>query len=408
MLVCGVGCLVLVVTSTLFLDWFHATLAVDLGQGTGLDTGVDHLTINLHSLRRCAPDGPCMNMPLSAVKGFYSSSAQMSLWGSLLFVCFVLFQAGSRILNGLASPRITKFGYMLGTMVLSSVLSAGYLFQPESTTFAVGTIEVQRTWAPLMLLGSYLFGFIALSLAVSAETSEDDVGEYKPIVIPGKSPAGYGKLKPVTPAAPRVAGSPSAPAPTRGSLLPDELSVNIADPDTAKSGQPVGEEDTMTVLHRPGKRAPTAVGKMAAAITREQLRKKLFYATAIANIGSSGIEAKREDGLGLAKVVRWRDVVGVVARRLPEESPYDGITFVDVVSSPGATLRILPWTRLNAEKFDDDEEDGELRARAFVQLVVDHCPDVHLDPATRTFLGAGEAAQVPTVEVLAVHDAKLA
>jgi hypothetical protein len=77
----------------------------------------------------------------------------------------------------------------------------------------------------------------------------------------------------------------------------------------------------------------------------------------------------------------WRDVVGVVARRLP--SAYEGATFVDIVSTAGSTLRILPWTRVTGEPIDGD---GERRARELVELVTSRCPDARLDPATRAFI----------------------
>jgi hypothetical protein len=408
LLVCGIGCLALIVASTLLLDWFHASIVMD-----GVDLGLENLRIDLRSLHVCDPSGVCGSVPLSKLKGFYSSCAQTSFWGSLLFGGLVAFQVGTRILSGFASERFTRIGYALGTLMLSTVFAAGYLFQPESTTLADGGIEFHRTWAPLLLLVAYFFGYVALALSVSSEVSEDDVGEYKPVTIPGKTPStpGATKLKPVTSSIP----AQMRPAPKRTSI-PDEISSSAAE--DAPTTIVTGKEAAMSVadlgaepsLEEPPARRPTRastqVGKVAAAITREQLRKKLLYATAIANVTDKGIEAKREDGL--AKRVRWHEVVGVVARRLPAQPPYDGITFVDVVSTAGATLRILPWTRLSGEAIDG-EDDGEDRARSFVQLVVVHCPDVHLDPATRTFLGShGHAAQLPDAETLAAHDARLA
>jgi len=47
-----------------------------------------------------------------------------------------------------------------------------------------------------------------------------------------------------------------------------------------------------------------------------------------------GIDARREDGSSV--LVIWRDIVGAVARRLPND--YQAVTFVDVISTAGATL----------------------------------------------------------------------
>jgi hypothetical protein len=133
------------------------------------------------------------------------------------------------------------------------------------------------------------------------------------------------------------------------------------------------------------------------------LASKLRYATLTATISHVGIDARREDGF--TRTVMWPDVVGIVARRLPAEEPYESATFVDVVSTAGATLRILPWTRLAGDRI---EGDGAERARAFVQLAAARCPGAKLDAATRTFLGShGQAAQLPDEPTLAAHDRRL-
>jgi hypothetical protein len=136
----------------------------------------------------------------------------------------------------------------------------------------------------------------------------------------------------------------------------------------------------------------------------EALANRVRYTTLTANISHVGIDAKREDGF--ARVVMWPDVVGIVARRLPASAPYEGITFIDLVSTAGATLRILPWTQLTGDAILGD---GVERARALCQLVAARCRGAKLDPATRTFIGShGQAAQLPDEETLAAHDKRLA
>jgi len=133
------------------------------------------------------------------------------------------------------------------------------------------------------------------------------------------------------------------------------------------------------------------------------LANKLRYATLTVTVSHVGIEARREDGF--TRTVMWPDVVGIVARRLPPDEPYHGATFIDIVSSAGATLRILPWTRLAGDRI---EGEGIERARAFVQLAAARCPGAKLDAATRTFLGShGPAAQLPDESTLAAHDQRL-
>jgi hypothetical protein len=135
-------------------------------------------------------------------------------------------------------------------------------------------------------------------------------------------------------------------------------------------------------------------------------RPTLSFAVERATLSASGISATRERDV---KQVAWTDIVGVVARRLPADAPYDGATFVDVVSTAGSTLRVLPWTQLDDELGDAGDGSGEERARALVQLVARRCADAKLDGATRTFLGGrGHAAQLPNADTLAQHDARLA
>ncbi len=132
----------------------------------------------------------------------------------------------------------------------------------------------------------------------------------------------------------------------------------------------------------------------------------LRFATIRATVGEAGIVADHETGEKLR--VLWSEIVGVVARRLPSEAPYGGETFVDVVSNEGSTLRILPWTEVDIDGTEDIEE-GDARARRFVQLVAARCPEAAIDPATRTFLGSkGPAAQLPSTSTLAQHDERLA
>lgn len=136
------------------------------------------------------------------------------------------------------------------------------------------------------------------------------------------------------------------------------------------------------------------------------LRGKLRFATTEVALSTRGIDATCEDGI--TKVVLWHDVVGVVARRLPPVRPYSGETFVDVVSTSGSTLRILPWTHLTGEEVTNIGSDIIERARALVQIVASRCPDASVDHATRSFLGGrGQAAQLPSAELLAQHDERL-
>ena len=131
---------------------------------------------------------------------------------------------------------------------------------------------------------------------------------------------------------------------------------------------------------------------------------ELSYAANTAVISHVGVEAHLDDGR--VRVVPWREVVGVVARRLPSVEPYRGETFVDIISTAGSTVRILPWTTLIGHVAAEGDAD---KARAIVRVVTLHAPSAQLDPATRVFLASSDpAAQLPDAATLAAHDARLA
>ena len=44
-------------------------------------------------------------------------------------------------------------------------------------------------------------------------------------------------------------------------------------------------------------------------------------------------------------------VIGIIARRLPKEPPFDSTTIVDIVSTAGSTLRVVPWTANKPEEW---------------------------------------------------------
>ena len=138
--------------------------------------------------------------------------------------------------------------------------------------------------------------------------------------------------------------------------------------------------------------------------TPEAVRGTINYAVVSAELVGAGINARREDGL--AKLIAWGDIVGIVARRLPAGPPYDGATFVDLVSTAGATLRILPWTQIKGLELKGTPA---ARARGLVNIVAAQSLDAKLDTATKLFADSeGQATQLPDAAALAAHDQRLA
>lgn len=340
-----VAFVVLLVASVFVMDWFVADMAVA------------KISIDLRSITMCAAANPCASVSLGDIKGgnFYTMLAPMTFWGSIVVAIIVIYQAGTRILSGYANASLTRIGMLGGVSMIGATVFAGYIFAPEGSNRDLMMIE--RTTAPLLLVVGHIAGALALYFSAH-QLVDDDVGEYKPL----------------TPAR----ALESTPSPAVTALVPAAAAAEISTPTTSR---------------------PLPVFP-------EHLRKQLRFVVLGAEVTRGGVDARREDGSTV--LVMWRDVVGVVARRLPAE--HDGATFVDLVSVAGRTLRILPWTRLTGDPIAvADPGDDAARARAFVALVGERAPDAKLDPATSAFVtGDQPAAQLPDVATLARHDDKLA
>jgi hypothetical protein len=341
LLAAAAGYVVLVIASAVIMDWFQMSMAVDGHLGT--------IGIGLRSITVCQSDGVCASVSYGnlALGGSFPLAAAITFWGSLLTALLVAYQVGTRMIYGVASEPLSAHGIKACFVMILGAAAAGFLFGPEGGSGAARMmgLTIERTWAPVLLILAHVLGMVVLRLAVSNDASDSEA-PYVPIKID----------RPVTPA-----------------------------------------NDPVVVAAPARERVPT--GQLSA--MPDHLRKKLNYMTLTAEVTRAGIDARREDGSSM--LVLWRDVVGVVARRMPPE--HDGAIFVDVVSTPGATLRVMPWTRLTGDTLVGTSDP---RARALVSLVVSHCPTIKVDPKTRQFVDGADAAQLPDVATLSAHDARLA
>ncbi len=295
-----------------------------------------------------------LHIRLTNGRGMYGSLATSVFWGSLLvMVPAVAFQTFTRVTSGIANPKLSRYGIYAGLTFLMTGLAAAYVFAPEVPAVLELGPQVERTIAPLVFVIGSLLGIGALHYA-ALETTDDDAGTYKKVVIdkPVDKPAD----KPITEATPPIA---------RPATIP-----------------PVSAPRPATV-------PPTT-------------KHKLSFLVLSGEVTRAGIDARREDGSSL--LVLWRDVVGVVVRRLPDE--LDATTFMDIVSLERSTLRIVPWTRLTGISVVGTGDD---RVRSLAGYIATMCNDVQLfDPATKLFLEKPEpAAQLKDTAKLAAHDERL-
>ncbi|CAN5920977.1 hypothetical protein BH11MYX3_BH11MYX3_04870 [soil metagenome] len=344
--------LALIVAALFLAEWFVAS------------TPFGKMSIDLRSATVCGGDGACDTFSLSDMRGtgFYAPLGGISFWGTLVFSLLVAYQAITRIASGTANESLTKLGYVSALALFATTGAAAFLFGPASPSRNIelmSTLQVTRGSGPFLLMLGLLVGIAVLFYAVTYRLA-DDVAAYKPIsgVIPPK------------------------PTPTSMPVVPP-----ISERAVHKS-EPIPKITNDKIISGPTPTIP------------DHMRKKLNYATLTAELTRAGIDARREDGS--SRLVMWRDVVGLVARRLPAD--YDGMTFIDVVSNACATIRLLPWTRLTGEPI---EGFGETWGRALLAAMIAKCPEASLDPATRRFVAGEPAAQLPDLAKLAAHDEKL-
>jgi len=398
----------LILIATFGLAWFE------------IDFAGNKVTIDMRSARACGLE--CVQIPIGRFKGMYPSLAGLAFWCSIPLVLIVAIQTGSRLVTSVAYQALAKIGYGLGSPLFPPSFAAGYLFAPEGASVAgFDVVTVERTLAPLLLVIGSVVAMVVLRYALLDEAS-DDVGEYKPISIAKRDarnpPTPSSINKPALASTSSLTLSPSAP--------PLETSVRPHAPPPAPEDQiPVAPESGLTIRMRTPSAGPMAVKSSPPAIggllhtsaastspvatpvadhPQATLHGRISYAVTTAAFSGQGIVAHREDGV--ARLVAWDEVVGIVARRLPQTPPYDGAPFVDVVSFSGATLRLLPWTEITGHSLEGDAVE---RARSVVQLLAAQCLGSKLDGATTRFsTGTDKPSQLADETALAAHDQRLA
>jgi hypothetical protein len=425
-LLCAAASIALILAATLAMDWFRLTFTAAL-------PGAGRIAIDLRNMRICQADHGCAGTSISLLPGMFPSCATVTLWSCLGFAVLVAFQAGAHVLTGAANDAFTKLGYVLALTAISLAVATAYMFGPDAevpvTDLAAKMgLALARTWAPLTLLTGLVAGFAALYMSVSP--GPGDLGAtYKPVTI---TPVPQGRARtasvPLQVAAatsmtapPDASISARAPGQDRGNSLARRAAVPRSGSSPGLARSATGSNPAITrpgsnpAIARPGTGSNPAIARLppdpVVMVGRlksgplppvpAHLRNRLEYVAITAELTAGGIDARREDGA--SRLVLWRDVVGVVARRMPPA--YDNATFIDIVSTAGSTLRIVPWTRLTGEPIDAELDQ---RPRGVVERVVAMCPGAKVDPATRLFLDTGEAVQLPDLETLHAHDERLA
>lgn len=391
---------VLLAISLFGMAWFQIAIDAAGMLGEALPDGAPSqvvIDVDLDSASTCHL-GACATVPLDRVSrgGPYVWFGGIALWLGRALLIAVAIQAGLRLITKNPIPLLAKLGMYAAAGTFVCGFLAGYVFGSTGSQAAMGIgVTVTRTWAPAMLLLGAVCAMSALYL--TRTSSVDDVDA--PVITrsPPSPPVNVG------PAA--AAGAPDEPPPPTGDL-------RYGTPNRARRVSRMPSSIPLDDEPAPRRRAPSSIplddeprAHTAGSIPLDDQPVPIRYAVTSLQISPDGFEATRDSGA--RGTVAWSDVVGIVVRRLPPEAPYDGIPVVDLISTPGATVRITPATRvvgasLRATSPEDD-------ARAFAKLAIQRSPNARLDAATRTFLeGRTAIAQLPDAATLAEHDRRLA
>lgn len=392
LLACALISIALIIVGALAIEWY---------------TNGAEIRIGLAAARVCTA-GRCTRVSRDLLGG-YGTIAPFTLFTTLAAAIFVGVQTAWRLVAGYAVRRASQVGIGIAVVALAFTLVTGFVIGPAEMFGAV------RSGAPMLVVAGLSLAIAALSLAV-APAPESVAPE--PVVVAPKITVPRPDSEPPRPLAvtrtPARRELPITSPPVKRRTEPSPL---ISDKPLAIIARPparIAPSDKLPALETPapartispvpplGPSRTTTPRSGPLPVLPVHLRGRLNYVCVTVNLTNGGVDARREDGTPL--LVLWDDVVGVVARRMPDA--FDAIAFVDVVSIAGATLRMVPWTKVSGEALVPQE--GNARARALLAHITTQCPYATLDPATQKFVDGGEPAQLPDLATLQAHDERLA
>jgi hypothetical protein len=128
-----------------------------------------------------------------------------------------------------------------------------------------------------------------------------------------------------------------------------------------------------------------------------------FVAKAI-EVGSEGLSATGKNGV--TREILFCHVTSVTARRTPDEAPFLGTVFLDVVAAAPEPLRILPTTRANYGALPGAGATSHENFRRLVRFLKTQAPALVVEPDSSPYLedGIGLPPRLETTEALIEFD----
>lgn len=142
----------------------------------------------------------------------------------------------------------------------------------------------------------------------------------------------------------------------------------------------------------------------------DQMSQMLAYVVEHIEIRSDGIRAVRSEGLGEA--LGWSEVGALMARGLPDEAPFFGVPFLDIIPADGADtvalpLRVVPSTTIH---FVDQGASlclssvATLRRLVLRAIAINPCID--MDTGTTAFARVGQVPRFEDSRAFLDYDAR--
>jgi hypothetical protein len=124
-------------------------------------------------------------------------------------------------------------------------------------------------------------------------------------------------------------------------------------------------------------------------------------------IWENGLEVT--DRTGATRKVGFAEIARVVARKLPDEPPFSGAIFLDLVpSAAGGPIRLLPATRTNYAVLPGSGATSQENFRRLVRHLRAKNPSVEVEPASVPYLeeGRGFPPALATTEAIVEYESQ--
>jgi hypothetical protein len=159
-------------------------------------------------------------------------------------------------------------------------------------------------------------------------------------------------------------------------------------------------EQLQTARVPPRSRLKLQQAPVGADATAEILR----FAVKAMEIGPERLLASSRNGA--TREILLSHVTGVAARRMPDEAPFLGTIFLDIIAASPEPVRVLPTTRANYASLPGSGATSHENFRRLVRFLKDRAPALVVEPESAPYLeeGIGLPPRIETTEALVAFD----